>query len=564
MFIKRKTIFVFLGIFVSMLFWVGSNGSVKAVNTDTVGILPANPDKNVKFSDAWFIYHLDLGEKKMDGIRVLNNKNDTVVVKLYPVDATTTSDGSFALLPEESERKDAGAWVRLAANEIELAPHSEKIVPFEFAVPSNADVGDHMGGIIMQEIETNADTLSGTGVKIVTRVGVRIYETVPGAVKKDFEVTRFDWRLSPTGAKNWLKDFLDINKKTFFFLGIKNNGNVRITPKVDVRVTNMLGQLVADLRDREVGSIFPRDEVKDSSIPWEGMPLFGRYKVAMTVNFFEEGMAPVTKELVIWAMPYRIIFLLVILGVIFVLFRLIRKYFLEASKEKMPIYTVQAGDTLARLAEKAMVHWKDLVRVNEIKKPYEIRAGQKLFIPLNRKNRELMAKMVANHYLKPSIAEEAGEAQGGKKKIALGIIILFLIGGGAIWGIRMRSSQVVHEEFKVPEKTIEPKIETVERTKSGAFKKSSVRVGVTSAGDADSNGRLIKKLKLIGYEVSLSDRQGGFSATTIEYANGKQAQAEMVKNDLGIKEPVDLVEAPNLAVDVVVHNMASKDEFLNF
>lgn len=559
---QKKTILTIVTFLASVFV---SFQSARAVNTDTVGILPANPDKNVRFSDAWFIYHLDLGEKKMDGIRVLNNKNETVVVRLYPVDATTTSDGSFALLPEDAERKDAGSWVNLAVSEIELAPHSEKTVPFEFSVPRNADAGDHMGGIIMQEIETDAGSLSGTGVKIVTRVGVRIYETVPGAVEKSFEVTRFDWRLNPTKKISWWKDFLDINKDTLFFVGIKNKGNMSLTPKVSVEVKNMFGQVVADLPDQEIGTVFPRGETGDSMITWKGMPLIGKYTAKLTTRFQEEGAGEDTRQIVIWAVPYRIIFLLIILAVIFVLIRLVRRYFLEASKEKMPIYVVQAGDSITRLAEKAMVPWKELARVNDLESPYEIRAGQKLFIPTNRKNKAMIEQMVANKYLKPSIAEEAGENHKGRgKKTLVVIVVLLLIGGGAFWGIKMRNKGVVHEEFKVPEKEAVVKTETEEKTKSGAFKKSSVKLAVSNMGEADSNGRLIKKLKLMGYSVSLSDRSGAFDKTTIEYASGKLSQAEMVKNDLGIKSAVELKEVADLKVDVIIHNLASKEEFLSF
>lgn len=560
---------IILTIFVFLVAVFGSPETMQAVNTDTVGILPANPDKNVRFSDAWFIYKLDLGEKKTDGIRVLNNKKETVVVKLYPVDATTTSDGSFALLPEDAEKKDAGAWIKLAVSEIELAPESEKTVPFEFTVPKNADAGDHMGGIIMQELETTGDVLSGTGVKIVTRVGVRLYETVPGAVEKSFEVTRFDWRLNPTNNPSWWRDFLDINKNTLFFVGIKNKGNVSLTPKVSLEVKNTFGQVVVNLPDQEIGTVFPRGETGDSMITWKGMPIIGRYTAKITTRFAEEGLGENVKEIVIWAIPYRMLFLLVILGVLLVLIRLIRKYFLEASKEKMPIYTVQKGDTLSRLAEKAMVPWKYMARVNDLRSPFEIRAGQKLFIPLNRKNRALMEKMVAGKFLGQSIAQTEGHPDGGRsKKIVTVIVILLLIGGGAIWGIRIRNKQMIHEEVKVPEKEVVVKTETDEKTRSGVFKKSSVKLALSSlpveGGDAEANGRLRKRLELTGYKVELSSRSSEFEVTTIEYAPGKLEQAKMVQNDLGIKVPAELKEVADLEVDVMVHNLAGKEEFLNF
>ena len=191
-------------------------------------------------------------------MRVINNKDETVVVKLYAVDATTTSDGSFALLAEDDARKDIGGWVKLAVNELEVPPKSERLVPFTVNIPGNADVGDHMGGIVMQELDNGQENVSGMGVKIITRVGVRIYETVPGEVKKDFEITKFDWRTEPTGKPDFIKDLLDINKRTVFFTGIKNKGNVRISPKVTIDVKNIFGMTVAHLADKEMGVIFPQ------------------------------------------------------------------------------------------------------------------------------------------------------------------------------------------------------------------------------------------------------------------------------------------------------------------
>ena len=64
-----------------------------------------------------------------------------------------------------------------------------------------------MGGIVLQEIKTD-DSLSGVGVNVITRVGVRIYETVPGKVVKSLEVNKFDYGFYSTGVKNFFKDLL--------------------------------------------------------------------------------------------------------------------------------------------------------------------------------------------------------------------------------------------------------------------------------------------------------------------------------------------------------------------
>jgi|GEM_PF-1559141 len=540
----------------------------KAVNTGTVGILPGNPDPNVRFSDAWFIYNLGLGQGKFDSVRVLNNKEETVVVKLYASDATNTVDGSFTLLPEESEKKAMGSWIKLAVDEVEIPAKSEKIIPFSVNIPENADVGDHMGGIVMREMETEENTnIPGTGVKIITCVGVRIYETVPGDVRKDFDITRFDWRFEPSRKPSWIKNFLDINKKTLFFTGIKNKGNVRISPKITIDIKNIFGRTVAHLPDQEAGVIFPGDEVNEAPVTWEKMPIFGRYKVTMTASFFEDGVGQGSKEVVIWAIPYRIIFLLVLLAVFFILTRLTKIYFQESSKEKMPIYAVKLGDNLADLAKKFSVSWKKIAKMNYIGKPFEIRAGEKLFIPITRRNMKTIGEMKAQGEMEPSISERAGIAGFKRKRIFFIGIILILIGSGAVWALKARQNKVIHEEVRVPEAAEVPKEETADKTKSGVFKKSSLNVAIVTPSGADqrSSERLMKKFELIGYKVRMAGLPAGkdYAITTIEYLSGKKEQAEMIKNDLGIEGDVELKEMPDLDVDATVYNFAPADEFLD-
>lgn len=561
----NKKVFL-ISIILMTTFFLIAPFTARAVNTETVGILPANPDPKVQFSNAWFIYKLDLGQVKSDGIRVINNKNETVVVKLYPVDAVATNDGAFALMPEDANRTGVGSWVKLAVNEIEIPPQTEKMVPFTFSVPKNADVGDHMGGIVMQEIETG-NNLTGTGVKIITRVGVRIYETVPGEVKKDFEITRFDWREEPTGIKSFWKDFLDINKKTFFFVGIKNNGNVSFSPLATLDVKNIFGRTVVHLENQEMGSVFPHEENPDGTLRWANTAIFGRYTVNVAVK---TGDGPEkTSSLVIWAIPYRIIFLLIILSVIIILGRLIRKYFQEASKERMPIYEVESGDTLARLAEKFSISWERIAKVNEIRKPFEIKSGEKLFIPRSRKNKEVLKKLLDSRTVSISLREASGRGKEKKWKI-MAIVTFLIIGIGASWGIKIRRDrQVIRKEVAVPLSNAPEPQETQEKTISGAFKKSSVGVSIHTLADGgpESSSRLYKKFSLAGYTVNLltsTEKETKYSQTSVEYKTGKKDLADMVKNDLGVTEQVDMLEIPGLGTDIVIYNKLDKNNFLDF
>jgi len=541
----------------------------KAVNTETVGILPAHPDPNVKFSDAWFLYKIDLGQSKEDAVRVINNKKETVVIKLYAVDATTTSDGAFALLPEDASRTDIGAWVKLAANEFELPPNTEKSVPFTVTIPKDADIGDHAGGIVMQEIEgAEQGKISGTGVKIVTRVGVRIYETVPGEVKKNFEITRFEWRTDPKKTRNLWRDLLDLNRKTTFLIGLKNKGNVRISPKAKVEVFNMFGQKTADVPEGEIGMIFPRGENKESFLIWDKAPLLGRYKAKLSVSFAEEGVGTGEKEIVIWAFPYRIAIILVSLFVLLVLARLIFQYFREASKEKMPVYTVKGGDTLGSLSSLFFVNWKRLAKINEIRKPFEVRTGQKLFIPTSRRNIDLLVKMVEESRLHPPLKGKSEMKKSKMRKILyilIGLVVVF----GAVGAHKYKNrSRILQAPPPSPagEQAAQPQ-ESQEKTISGAAKKSSIRAGVFTPSGIDpvSGTRLLKKMQLMGYDAApVSDLAGRqYSKITVEYAPSKKDQAEMVKNDLGKGDDAELKEISGLEKDVIVYNLFPKDELLD-
>lgn len=559
--LKNKKLVAVLGLIVFLSFPV----ITWSMGTNTVGLMPAYPDSNVFGSDIRFMYNLDLNQSKIDGFRVMNNRDETVVIKLYPVDASTTAEGSYSLLLEDDPKQDVGKWMHLAVNEIEIGPRTEKTVPFKIAIPGNADTGDHFGGIIMEEVNTN-NVLTGTGVKVLTRIGTRVYETVPGEVRKSFDVTRFDYSYAGTNSPSLIKDFLDINKRTIFFVGVKNNGNVKLSPKVTLEVKNIFGRRVAYIENQEGGIVFPRGENQETSLPWDGIPLLGRYTAKITVNAFEPGLKDQTREVVIWAFPYKIAFLLVLLVIIIILLKLTKTYFEEAAKENFPIYKVKLGDSLAGLSERFSLPWKKIAKANYIGKPYEIKEGEKLFIPLTRKNRALLEQIKTSGELLPSLMERSGKSRLKKGRVFAVILILLAIGAGSIWFIKFRNRSV-QETIPVETPAQEVPKETPEKTAGGAFKKSSVNVEIitNALGELESSQRLLKKFELMGYNVSLSpDNSGKYQVTTIEYAPDKKDQAEMVKTDLEAKgQAVEIKEIIGLSKDVVVHNLISTETYLD-
>lgn len=157
--------------------WVGGYFCLaQAISFAGLGIRPAYPEPSQPRTRSWFIYQLASGESKDDAVVVSNNSSRRIKAKLYAVDATTTKDGVFALLGEKDSQQGIGAWVKLAVGEISLAAGEEKIVPFKITLPATIKAGDYLGGVMVEDLAVSRDK----GINMVTRVGVRIYETVPG------------------------------------------------------------------------------------------------------------------------------------------------------------------------------------------------------------------------------------------------------------------------------------------------------------------------------------------------------------------------------------------------
>ncbi|HUW24250.1 MAG TPA: DUF916 domain-containing protein [Patescibacteria group bacterium] len=224
--------------------WVGGCLCLaQAISFAGLGIRPAYPEPSQPLTRSWFIYQLASGESKDDAVVVSNNSSRRIKAKLYAVDATTTKDGAFALLGEKDSQQGIGAWVKLAADAISLAAGEEKIVPFKITLPATIKAGDYLGGVVVEDSTVNQDK----GINMVTRVGVRIYETVPGELVSKLGLKDFFWKLS--------------GSKPVFYLRLANEGNLRLTPKGKLKIkTLFLGQTLY-VKEADLGIILPGKEI---------------------------------------------------------------------------------------------------------------------------------------------------------------------------------------------------------------------------------------------------------------------------------------------------------------
>ena len=176
---------------------------------------------------AWFNYRLDGGKTQTDSITIANDSSSTKRVAIYPVDATATHSGALAMRNKSEPRHNIGAWITLSASSLTLKPFEHRDIAFSIAIPPNTSVGDQVGGIIIQdESPVPTTTKQGVHIQVVSRLGVRVYETIPGTPKRELAI--IDFRVSSS-------------VRTGVTLTLTNTGNTTIQPRGSVLLKGLLG-----------------------------------------------------------------------------------------------------------------------------------------------------------------------------------------------------------------------------------------------------------------------------------------------------------------------------------
>jgi len=245
-----------------------------AINSGGLGIYPNQSEWNPKneSSKSWFIYTLKPEEIKKSKVDIKNDSDQSVDLKIYPVDAVTTKDGSFAPQSEDVTKDGVGIWIKMPISELSLNPKETKTVDFTITVPQNAEIGDHMGAIIIQNKKTTG-TEKNTSVQVVNRLGARIYISIPGEKISKLEISAFDKTME--------------NGKVIFQLTLANQGNTRITPKGEIEIKDKFGNMIdkIDITQREV---FPKDTIVLPT-KWEET-VNGKFTVLATVKYDDQKL----------------------------------------------------------------------------------------------------------------------------------------------------------------------------------------------------------------------------------------------------------------------------------
>lgn len=203
-----------------------------------------------------FSYQAREGDEVKDVIKVKNSANKPIDFALVAQDSKIDNDEYFILKGKNEMNTDIGSWISFSEGKFTLNPGETKEIPFRIQIPTNADVGIHRGGIL---VERFLSTEEGLGLNL--QQGVPVVVEIKGAPVTKAEI--LSQELKESG------DYYNV------YYAIQNNGNKTLDASVRLVVQNFLssGEKVYNQN-----AVLARGASGYMQFNWE-KPLFGFYNV---------------------------------------------------------------------------------------------------------------------------------------------------------------------------------------------------------------------------------------------------------------------------------------------
>lgn len=184
----------------------------------------------------YFVYTLAPGAVKQGSVVVSNVGNAPGTVKLYTADGTT-GPTSGTVYKTDVRPSQTGAWVTLSSSSLRLSPGAHRSVPFTVRVPSGAQPGQWVAGIVAETSQKVAEQKPGRKARVQIKIRdltiVAVQVNVPGPPKIAFTVGN----VTTGGTRGFQK----------VFVHLASDGNVLVKPRGSVTIFDKSGKLVETL-----------------------------------------------------------------------------------------------------------------------------------------------------------------------------------------------------------------------------------------------------------------------------------------------------------------------------
>jgi hypothetical protein len=247
-------------------------GSVARADTGSAqfSIRPVAPNSTASSTAPYFIFDAQAGTTIQSKVRITNIGTATGSVALYPVDATTGQTSGVVYRTSTDPRTDIGAWVSVGTQHVTLAPKHDQIIPFSITVPASARPGQHVGGLVAEDLAVQGGSSSSVQINIQHLSIVAVQVNLPGKQSQRLDATA----IHAGGISNY----------QILYLSLSNTGTQMLKPTGTLQVTDMSGHQLKQMQ-MSLDTMVPQTAI-DYPVYVDGQALgAGHYKGVLSLTY---------------------------------------------------------------------------------------------------------------------------------------------------------------------------------------------------------------------------------------------------------------------------------------
>ena len=242
------------------------------------GLQPVLYDPSEPLTKSYFIFDSKPGIVVNSRVRVTNSGTVRGSVSLYPVDATTGQTSGAVYLNQNDPRKDVGAWMTLSVQQLTLNPGQSQIVSFQVTIPANVRSGQHLGGIVAENMESAGSTPTANSKKNTGTIQINIKNLTIVAVQVNLPGTPIEQMAASgvqVGGEGGYQRLL---------VGLSNTGTVMLKPYGTLQITNAQGENMENF-SLKLDTFLPQTNI-DYPVPITGIALgVGDYQAILNLTY---------------------------------------------------------------------------------------------------------------------------------------------------------------------------------------------------------------------------------------------------------------------------------------
>jgi hypothetical protein len=216
---------------------------------------------------AYFKVSAKPGETTQLVVQLGNHGDAPLAVRTFPADAYSIVNGGFGAKLDGEATSGATAWIDYAAETLVLEPDTSVTRSFMLSVPADAQPGDYITSLIIQ----NAEPLQGTGnvaLNQVLRQAIAVAIDVPGPRVPALSIGAIAHKMAAGTS--------------FVSFAVTNTGNANLKPAGEFVLTDAHGVEV-DRRQVAMGSVYAGN-ITTLELPYDHLLAAGDYTASLTLT----------------------------------------------------------------------------------------------------------------------------------------------------------------------------------------------------------------------------------------------------------------------------------------